>query len=58
VPTSVTWTFGDGTESTTWPFAINTYSTKGLYDVSLTVRTGASVACATTLVKANFVHVN
>jgi Flp pilus assembly protein TadG len=57
-PTSVTWTFGDGRESTAWPFAVNTYTAKGKYDVSLTVRTGESIACATTLVKADFVHAN
>jgi Flp pilus assembly protein TadG len=57
-PTLVRWTFGDGKESNAWPVATNTYAAKGKYAVSLTVQTGASIACSTTYTVANYVHVN
>jgi PKD repeat protein len=56
-PTSVLWTFGDGfSDSSGWPSTIHTYTAKDKFTVTLTVNTGAAIACATTLTHQNYIQ--
>lgn len=55
-PTSVLWTFGDGAQDTSWPSTIHTYTVRDKFTVTLTVRTGDSISCATTLTHQNYVQ--
>lgn len=59
-PTSWLWTFGDGaTDSTSWPTVSHSWSSRGRFTVTLTLRTSDSdLTCATTITKTDYVQVN
>ena len=59
-PTSWLWTFGDGsTDSTSWPTVSHSWSSRGRFTVTLTIRTSDSdLTCATTITKTDYVQVN
>lgn len=61
-PTSWLWTFGDNsTDSTSWPTVSHSWSSKGKFTVTLTIRTTSDtkdLTCATTITKTEYVQVN
>jgi Flp pilus assembly protein TadG len=54
-PGTYLWTFGDGGTSNLQNPS-HTYTTRGQFDVTLTVTTGEGLTCATTVTKGNYIH--
>jgi PKD repeat protein len=56
-PVSVLWTFGDGgSDDTSWPSTVHTYTSRDKFHVTLTVRTGGDISCATTVTHNNYIQ--